>query len=374
MFVIYGWTVLGIALFFLLFEFLNEITIRYYFKKNFEDSSITEKKISILVPARNEEQNIENCVLSLVNQTYSNYEIIVLDDNSTDATWNILENLYQKYPQFLRIYKGEALPEGWKGKNFAMEQLYKKAQGEILVCTDADTVHNKNMLKFAFYNFMKNNADFLSGYVKQEMKTFGEKITIPLMYMLTSLIIPFFLNNILPFSFLSIGIGQFIMIKKSVLEKIGGYVPIKNKLSDDVYLSRLVKKCGFRSIFTNLQEEVSCRMYTSYKTASLGILKNIADFFNGFSIFPIIILFFVFLVLPIFIALYEFFFLNVISMVGLSVIVFFLFWTQITLTRKLSFFMPFVYPLLFLNLMYMAIRSQINILRGSAYVWKGRKV
>ncbi|MBE6350458.1 MAG: glycosyltransferase [Spirochaetaceae bacterium] len=371
MFVVYSWIVLGVALFFLVFGLLNELAIKFHSKIDFEESG---KKVSILIPARNEEKNIRNCIWPLVRQLYDNYEVVVLDDNSTDATWSILEELQKEYPKILRIYKGEKLPEGWKGKNFAMEQLYKKAQGEILICTDADTVHKRTMLSFAVHNFEKNKADYLSGYVLQEMKTFGEKITIPLMYMLTSLIIPSFLNTLLPYSFLSIGIGQFIMIKKSVLEQIGGYAAIKDRISDDVYLSRLVKKCGFKSVFINLQEEVSCRMYNSYKSASRGIVKNIADFFNGFSIIPLIIAFFIFLVLPFFIGMYELLVLKTLSLIGLSVIVFFVIWVQITVCRELPWYTPFLYPIIFLNLLYMATLSQINAIRGTSYTWKGRKL
>ena len=96
--------------------------------------------VSVLVPARNEEQNIERCLNSLRNQLYKNFEILVLNDNSTDNTLDILNRIAAADSR-VKVFNGEPLPEDWYGKPFALHQLARQAQGEIMIFTDADTVH-----------------------------------------------------------------------------------------------------------------------------------------------------------------------------------------------------------------------------------------
>ena len=98
--------------------------------------------VSILVPARNEERGIRECIDSLCNQVYSSYEVLVLDDGSTDSTPDILQELKKQYPDLLTIITGISLPKDWIGKSHACHQLSMKAKGEYLLFTDADTIHS----------------------------------------------------------------------------------------------------------------------------------------------------------------------------------------------------------------------------------------
>ena len=115
--------------------------------------------ISILVPARNEERLIQACIESLVLQEYDNFEVIVLNDNSTDKTGDILHTMSQQYSH-LRIIKGKELPEGWVGKNYACHTLSLEAKGEYLLFTDADTIHNPDMLCSAMSLFLQQMICF----------------------------------------------------------------------------------------------------------------------------------------------------------------------------------------------------------------------
>ena len=104
-------------------------------------------KISVLVPARNEEGNIKDCLDSLLSQEYPDFQVIVLDDNSTDRTWEILSEL-AKNNNKLSIIKGKPLPPGWFGKHWACHQLAENAEGDLILFTDADQIQKPYCLIF----------------------------------------------------------------------------------------------------------------------------------------------------------------------------------------------------------------------------------
>jgi len=135
--------------------------------------------VSVLVPARNEERNIEKCIKSLLQQDYPSYEIIVLDDESEDRTWQILSRLAQGNDN-LHLLKGKPLPEEWIGKCWACHQLSEKARGEYLLFVDADTVHKPSMLRSVMDAAGFYQADLISGLPHEKIETFSELLTIPL--------------------------------------------------------------------------------------------------------------------------------------------------------------------------------------------------
>ncbi len=136
--------------------------------------------VSVLVPARNEELNIEKCVSSLLRQNYPNFEVIVLNDNSTDKTSLILKRLQQTNPR-LQVINGNSLPEGWPGKHWACHQLSQAARGQYLLFTDADTVHAPNALQHAINALVNEKADLVTALPRQEVVSFGEKLVVPFM-------------------------------------------------------------------------------------------------------------------------------------------------------------------------------------------------
>jgi chlorobactene glucosyltransferase len=132
-------------------------------------------KVSILVPARNESENIELCVQSLLAQDYPNFEVLVLDDHSTDDTWQKLEKLAKQNP-LLRILRGLPLPERFLGKHWACHQLAQAAEGELLLFTDADTRHAPHALRSAVGLLLAENASFLTAFPHQEVVSWGERL------------------------------------------------------------------------------------------------------------------------------------------------------------------------------------------------------
>ncbi|MCX8103458.1 MAG: glycosyltransferase, partial [Candidatus Bipolaricaulota bacterium] len=141
-------------------------------------SAETGPRVSILVPARNEQANIRACVESLLAQEYANFEVLVLDDQSDDDTARILQEYMQD--RRLRVLRGTDPPPGWVGKSWACHQLAQHASGELLLFTDADTRHHPRTLSHAVSALEEEGLDFLSLFVKEEVGSWSERLVIPM--------------------------------------------------------------------------------------------------------------------------------------------------------------------------------------------------
>jgi len=332
--------------------------------------------VSVLIPARDEEKNIERCLNSLRNQYYENYEILVINDNSTDNTGKILERIAKEDPR-VRVFNGKPLPEDWFGKPFALHQLSAHAKGDIFILTDADTVHNPASVSWAVTNITRLKADMISGYIGQVFQTFGEVITVPLMFFLTGFIIPLFLNRYLKSSLFSAAIGQFIAIKRDVFFAVGGCEVFKKKTSEDIYMSRYVKRKGYSTRFLNITEYVTCRMYNGFNGAIEGIGKNIFDFLgkNTLIIFlmAVAVLFFLFFPFPLLVGCLvtnspwtiHILIVNILNTLT---------WLFMFLGQRLNWWYGLLWPVFFLNLLYMAAWSWFRTVSGRGFLWKDRKV
>ena len=233
-----------------------------------------EEKVSICIPARNEEKKIRTCLEGMLNQTYTNTEILVLDDNSTDRTWEIITEMASIYPQIKPI-KGKPLKSGWKGKQFAMEQLLEESKGFYILFTDADTRHKPYSIAKGITIIKNKNVDLVTGYPKISIKKYWTSLVTSNMVFNTALFLPLFLQSKLKFKGLSMAFGPYMLLKKSSLIKIDGFNQFKNVVTDDVALSRTLKKKKFKQIFIDLKEEEECNMYEGFAEAFKGISRSI---------------------------------------------------------------------------------------------------
>ncbi len=335
-------------------------------------------KVSVLIPARNEEKNIGRCLESLLVQTYSNYEIVVLDDQSSDGTWDILSGYAERYPGLIRAVRGNPLPHnGWYGKPYAMQQLSEYASGEYFLFTDADTVHSRESISWAVSNIERHKADCMSGYVFQELNTFGELLIVPATYIMTTMILPLWLIAATRAPMLSFAIGQLIMFRRRAFDAIGGYSSVSERISDDIFIARELKKEGFRLIFLDIRRHIKCRMYEGYRESFNGFSKNIYDFFKNrpafFTAATTSLVFFV--VLPFLLLPFQLLTGNpAAQLTSLSVMTFLLAWALAVYDRGLKWWVPFLYPLLFLHLLYMVWRSFGRVTAKRGVVWKGRVI
>ncbi len=236
--------------------------------------------VSILVPARNEMLNIERCILSLFRQDYAGYEIIVLDDGSTDDTPSMLRKLEVASGGRMRCLTGNPLPPGWHGKAWACSQLACEAQGEFLLFTDADTIHEPDALRKSVAALLSSGADMLSLTPRQEMGSFWEKLVVPLVYVILMSYLPLRLvsrTRIPAFCFAN---GQFILFRRDAYQRIQGHAAVRDVLVEDVWLCRAVKQTGGRVVAYDGTSAVSCRMYRSFRGVWEGFSKNL---FAGFG-------------------------------------------------------------------------------------------
>jgi len=229
--------------------------------------------ISVIVPARNEARNIRRCVEALLAQTYPNYELIVLDDRSIDETPLILNELAQRDSR-LRVLVGADLPPGWAGKPHALFQAAKAARGEWLCFVDADTFVAPEALASVFAKAQETGADLFTIMTDQEMRTFWERVILPLVFTALSVgFSPRRVNN--PKRKDAIANGQFIFIRRAVYEAVGGHEALKNSIVEDKDLAVLVKRSGYRLVVADGRQVAATRMYTSLPEMWEGWTKNI---------------------------------------------------------------------------------------------------
>ncbi|MDR2211824.1 MAG: glycosyltransferase family 2 protein [Spirochaetaceae bacterium] len=332
--------------------------------------------ISVLVPCRDEEENIERCLRSLLDQSYESYEILVIDDNSTDNTLSIISRMAEENSR-VRVYKGKALPPDWYGKPFALQQLSAHAKGDILLCTDADTVHAPTSLSWAVTNLEANRCDFISGYVGQILKTLGERITVPIMFFLTGFIIPTFLNRLVKSGYFSAAVGQYIAIKKDAFIKIGGFTAFKKKTSEDIYMARYVKQQGYKTEFLDITGQVQCRMYRGFHSGIQGIGKNIYDFLGKKPaiLIGIALLIFLFFFLPFPLIIWGLFshtpFLPYLAVVHA---LFTLTWLVLFIGRRIAWYNSLLWPVMYFSLLFMVLWSFYRTVSHKGFWWKGRVV
>jgi chlorobactene glucosyltransferase len=274
-----------VVLFALSLMLLNLVINNFVFK-NVENYSLADQVlknpplISILIPARNEAENISRCLKSLLKQDYPNLEIIVLNDNSTDTTSKVVKGIAQKDNR-VRLVEGAPLEEGWTGKNFASHQLAKHAKGEYFVFTDADTVHFPKTISSAFGALLTSKIDALSIYPRQIMVSFWERMSVPIINIALQCFIPFILIKKSKSPLICTAIGQFMMFKREAYEKSGGYESIKGHLVDDIQISKRVKKSGYKFMPFDGRNTIYCRMYKNLKGVVIGLTKSIYPAFNG---------------------------------------------------------------------------------------------
>ena len=160
---------------FLIKSMADSFRLTPYLDRFEEKPDIKNPTVSIILPARNEEEFIGKCLDTLVNQDYNNYEIIVIDDSSEDDTRKIILEYAEKYKKIVPVF-ARPKPDGWMGKNWACMEGYRKAKGDLLLFTDADTSHSKKVISLAVKHLNSFNLDALSAIPKMLTFDFWTKI------------------------------------------------------------------------------------------------------------------------------------------------------------------------------------------------------
>ena len=214
------------------------------FLDKFEKKEHVKPKVSVILPARNEEKFIEKCLNSLVEQDYGNYEIIAINDSSDDSTGDIIKKYSEKFPKVIFV-DAKPKPDGWMGKNWACMEGYKRASGDLLLFTDADTTHTSSVISLAVSHLLSLKLDALTVIPRMLCLDRITKITLPM--------ISTFLHT--RFSALRVNdtskntgyfFGSFFIIKKSTYDLVGTHESVKGELVEDGALGKKVKESNFK--------------------------------------------------------------------------------------------------------------------------------
>ncbi len=251
-------------------------------KKMFTNDPSIYPFVSVIVPARNEQDNIERCILSLLAQNYPNFEVIVIDDNSTDDTLKIMKEIERiivpANNNRLKIISLIHKPDNWTGKTWASQQGYLQSSGRILLFTDADTYYNnKDTILLTISYMQKENLDVLTGIHSAEaLRDFWSKIIIPLWDLVNILfgVKTADVNN--PKSKVAYLMGSFFLIHKTVFEKIGTFQSVRNAIQEDRALGVRIKEAGYNMRIVRLDGMMSARWSRDIRTLWHGIGRTLA--------------------------------------------------------------------------------------------------
>jgi chlorobactene glucosyltransferase len=274
----------GVCVFLLVLVFIALWNLRVLTKPAGARSPDRWPRVSILLPARDEERSIVEAVESLAGQDYADFELVVLDDCSSDRTPDLLRQLAERFDN-LRVVEGKPLPRGWMGKLWACDQLSREATGELLLFTDADTRHRPETLQQSVARFQEDGLDLLTGIPYEETVTWAEKLVLP--------VLPWAILSFLPLglayrwrrpSFTAAN-GQFMLFRRESYDSIGGHAMVRDSVVDDMALVRLVAKQGMKWRLFDMTDLIRCRMYRSAREVFDGLSKNLFGIF-GYRLVP----------------------------------------------------------------------------------------
>lgn len=233
----------------------------------------SQPEVAIIVPARNEEANLAECLQSLVSQTGIRFEIVVVDDGSTDRTRAIAESFAG-----VRVITPGPLPEAWTGKNNAVVAGAKEARGAWLLFTDADTVHLPGSLARAVAEAKREGADLLSYSPEQDVVSFAEKVVMPVVFAeLAAEYPPERVRD--ERSGIVAANGQYILVRRAAYQQVGGHVAVAGEILEDVALAKAFRRAGLRIFFRYGGDAVKTRMYRNWAQIRDGWTKNLALLF-----------------------------------------------------------------------------------------------
>mgnify|MGYP001271705236 CR=1 FL=1 len=259
----------------LIFISLNMLINRMLFPRLSSSRPLSDTPfVSVMIPARNEATVIGATIQNWLSQSYPHYEVILLDDNSTDDTAQIARDVAGDCDK-LTILSGAPLPNGWMGKNWACHQMANIAKGDILLFTDADVRWSADGLSALVADMTARHADVYSVWSTQETQTWGERLVVPLMAMVILGYLPILGVHHIPLGAFGAANGQCMAWRKKAYHQIGGHERVRGNVLEDVTLARMVKSAHMRLRMADGADLVTCRMYRNWGEVKNGYAKNI---------------------------------------------------------------------------------------------------
>ena len=326
-------------------------------------------KVSIVIPALNEEKDIEEALTAVLSLEYKNIEILAINDRSTDKTGEILERIAKKNPR-LQVYHIETLPSGWLGKNHALHFGSQQATGQYLLFTDADVMIEPTTLNRSIHYMEENRLDHLA--VGPEIRQEGILLNI-----LTIVFIGFFGTFMKPWKAIDpkskhfIGVGAFNLIRTEAYRNCGTLEAIAMRPDDDIKLGKLLKKQGFRQDYLSGIDMISLEWYPSVKDMINGLMKNTFAIFE-YKVFPVFIVTVAILILDIW-PFFGILLTDGITQVLNGAIIFIIylgFGVTAHIFKKNPWYI-FGYPVGCLIIVYILWRATVTTLHNQGINWRG---
>jgi len=361
--------------------YLFTVSVTNYFLLREIETTLDTKlnsKVSILIPCRNEEFNVKNIVTSLVNQTYKNIEIILLDDCSDDNTRRIIFELSKKYSN-VKAEIGLELQDGWIGKNWACHQLSRSATGDYLLFCDADVIYDKKLIQDTISKIERNDYKFLTLFPGRKSYCLTDKFIWSFAGWAVNAWIPFLLTFKTKFSFFAAGFGQFLMINKKTYINIGGHESFKGTQLDDFELARLIQKSGNKWYIGIASNRIQTNGYNGFFESINGHGRSIMPVFRNNGIimllFWFVILNTVFFPIINFVFLFvsnDFYFDNVVLSI-LNILFVTFSWILTAYKTKVSFIPSLLYPITTVLILFVALHSFYRTKKRIIF-WKDRLI
>jgi chlorobactene glucosyltransferase len=233
--------------------------------------------VAIVVPARNEERNVVECLRSLADQEYPRFSIVLVDDRSTDGTAARARGVPRGNASDLRVVAGGTLPSGWFGKPWACQQGSDATESDLILFTDADTRHAPSLLGRAVAGLLEDEAAALSVKGWQALESFGEKLVQPHVFALLAFR---YLRLDRPVdrdrSRSAIANGQYLLVRRDAYRSIGGHEAVRGEVVEDLRLAQILTGAGHRLTLRLAEEAMTTRMYHSLREVVNGWTKNLA--------------------------------------------------------------------------------------------------
>ncbi len=236
------------------------------------------ERVSVCIPARDEEADIERCVRAvLASADLASFEVLVLDDGSSDDTAVIVSQTFADASARCRLIDGgsEPLPSGWMGKPWACDRLQLAATGDVLVFLDADVVIEPRGIAAAIELLRRHDLALVSPYPRQIAVSGSERLVQPLLQWLWLTFLPLRLAERTTPNSMAAANGQFLVVDAAALKTIGGFGAVRGEVLDDVALVRAMKRAGFRGTVVDGTNLATCRMYTDWSSLRDGYAKNL---------------------------------------------------------------------------------------------------
>lgn len=240
------------------------------------DPSRLGNAISVLIPARNEERNIEGAVASVLANREVNLEVIVMDDHSIDRTAAIVSGM-SRVDSRLRLESSPVLPPGWCGKQHACDTLGKRAKYPFLVFMDADVRLAPDALQRMLAFVQQRDVALASGVPHQELGTFSEWLLLPLIHFVLLGFLPIHRMRQTTSPACSAGCGQLFFARREAYRTCGGHASIRNSLHDGLQLPRAFRKAGFQTDLFDATDLATCRMFRSNRDVWRGLARNATE-------------------------------------------------------------------------------------------------